>query len=217
MTARNPESGYTLLLLVATVTVMLITMGVGVPFWRYVVRDDKEQELVFRGGEIADAIAEYQKKNANAAPATLEILVEMKFLRRLYRDPMTSDGQWRLVHQSDVVGPGQRGRIVQRQRGAATPDKTTAGTAAQGRETIGPIVGVASLSKEKGLRTFNGQTTYDQWLFIAGQPRNVSGISRGPGSTLKEGTEGARPGPGGAAPGTKPGQKPRPDVKTPQR
>jgi hypothetical protein len=32
-------------------------------------------------------------------------------------------------------------------------------------------MGVASLSKDKSLRLMNGRDSYDQWLFVAGQPR----------------------------------------------
>ena len=38
---------------------------------------------------------------------------------------------------------------------------------------FGPFIGVASLSKEKSLRVFNGRQRYDQWLFVVGQPRVI--------------------------------------------
>ena len=34
-------------------------------------------------------------------------------------------------------------------------------------------MGVASRSKEKSFRLFNGKEQYDEWLFVAGQPRVV--------------------------------------------
>ena len=74
---------------------MLVLLSAAAPSWRYLVRNDKEEELLFRGGEIADAIARYQRRNGNALPASLDVLVKRHYLRRAYKDPMTKDGKWR--------------------------------------------------------------------------------------------------------------------------
>ena len=102
---RRPEAGFALVALMATVAIMLIMMTAAVPSWRYVMKDDAEQELIFRGGEIADAIARYQRKNGNALPPSFEVLVKGKYLRREYKDPMTKSGKWRIIHPGEAVGP----------------------------------------------------------------------------------------------------------------
>jgi type II secretory pathway pseudopilin PulG len=102
---RRAEAGYTLVALMATVTIMLIMMAAAVPSWRYVMKNDAEEELIFRGGEIADAIARYQQRNGNALPPSLEVLVKGRYLRREYKDPMTRDGKWRLIRQGESIGP----------------------------------------------------------------------------------------------------------------
>ena len=105
MRSRGPaEDGYTLVMLMASVTIMLIMMAAAVPSWRYVMKNDAEEELIFRGGEIADAIARYQQRNGNALPPSLEVLVKGKFLRREYKDPMTKHGKWRLIRQGEGLG-----------------------------------------------------------------------------------------------------------------
>ncbi len=91
--------------LMAAVAIMMIMLAAAVPSWRYVMRNDAEEELIFRGGEIADAIARYQKRNGNALPPSLEVLVKGKFLRRPYKDPMTKHGRWRFIRPGEVVGP----------------------------------------------------------------------------------------------------------------
>ena len=93
--------------LMAAVAIMMIMLAAAVPSWRYVMRNDAEEELIFRGGEIADAIARYQKRNGNALPPSLEVLVKGKFLRRPYKDPMTKHGRWRFIRPGEVVGPGR--------------------------------------------------------------------------------------------------------------
>ena len=82
---------------------MLILMGAATPTWRYVMQDDREQELYFRGDQIARAIEDYQKKNGNTFPPSFEVLVKGKFLRREYKDPMTTDGKWRIIRPGEAV------------------------------------------------------------------------------------------------------------------
>jgi type II secretory pathway pseudopilin PulG len=181
--------------LLAAVAVMMVMMGAAVPWWRYVMRNDAEEELLFRGGEIADAIARYQRRNGNALPASLEVLVKGKFLRRAYKDPMTKNGRWRFLKPGEVVAPGGAppGGL-----GTSTVTTTTTTTRpsafSQPQVTLGGFQGVASTSTEKSLRVFNGRTRYNEWVFLPGQPR-VVGRPIGP--------AGPRPG-GGAFPPTRP-------------
>lgn len=190
---RRSEAGFSLVALFAGVTIMMIMMAVAMPSWKYVVQNEREQELFFRGDQIAAAVERYQKKHGNAPPTSLEVLVKGKYLRKEYLDPMTKDGKWRFVRPGEVVVPrltGQAGR-----RGgemAARPGRNP--------RDLGPFIGVASLSEEKSLRLMNGAETYDQWLFIAGKPR-VFGKPVGP----------PLPQPGG------PGASPAPGPSTPQR
>ncbi len=157
--SRRREAGYALVALMATLTIGAIVLAAALPSWRYLIKNDREEELIFRGGQIADAIQRYQKKNG-AFPPNLETLVKTRFLRKLYKDPMTRDGKWRLLPPGGGVPPVVPG-------GGATPPSTQ--PPAPGATTIGPIEGVASRSKEKSLRLFNGQSRYDQWL-LKGDP-----------------------------------------------
>jgi len=107
--SRRAEAGYSMVALMAAVAVMMIMLAAAVPSWRYVMRNDAEEELIFRGGEIADAIARFQRRNGNALPPSLEVLVKGKFLRRPYKDPMTKHGRWRFIRPGEVVVPGASG------------------------------------------------------------------------------------------------------------
>ena len=189
---RTGQAGYALVALMVAVTVMTVMMAAAMPFWRYLVKDDREEELIFRGGEIADAIGRYQKKNGSALPPSLDVLVKGKFLRKAYRDPMSKDGKWRFLRQGEALAaaasvPGAPG-------GSPTTTTTTRPARPGGSGTIGgtlgSILGVASTSTDKSLRIFNGRTKYSEWLFIPGQPRNV-GLQAGP-TTI---SPGVRPSP----------------------
>jgi type II secretory pathway pseudopilin PulG len=205
--------------LLAAVTIMLIMMAAAVPSWRYVMQNDREEELIFRGGEIADAIARYQQRNGNALPISLEVLVQGKFLRREYKDPMTKDGKWRFIRPGDQVGairppgspagpggsssPGGLSGSGSSSSRAGTGSTTRSSAFSQPGSTLGGIQGVASTSEEESLRVFNGRTKYSEWLFLPGQPRDVGRPSR------RAGVPGAQPGLPGL-PGTRPGMPPPP-------
>ena len=119
---RRPEAGYSMVALLAAVAIMMVMMAAAVPSWRYVMRNDAEEELLFRGGEIADAIARYQRRNGNALPPSLEVLVKGKFLRRAYKDPMTKHGRWRFLRPGEAVAPVASGIPG---LGGSTPTTTT--------------------------------------------------------------------------------------------
>jgi type II secretory pathway pseudopilin PulG len=125
---RSGEAGYSLVALLAGVTIMLVLMAAGSSTWKYIMKNDREEELIFRGGEIADAIGRYQKKNGNALPTSLDILVKGKFLRKAYKDPTTKDGKWRFIRQGEAIGPGAVGAGPGNRPGQAGAPGTGTGT-----------------------------------------------------------------------------------------
>lgn len=165
------QSGFSLLMLLGVCAITLILLAAAVPSWRYIMQDEREQELLFRGFQIADAVAAYQSKNGGGAPASLEVLVKGKYLRKAYKDPMTSDGAWRLIHPgettSPITAPGAPGSPPSPSPlPALNPMGAPPGT-------TGFVLGVASRSREKSLRLFNGRSHYNEWIFAVGQPRVV--------------------------------------------
>ena len=190
------DRGFALVIVIAGITVMMILMGAAVPTWRYVMQDDREQELFFRGDQIARAVEAYQKKNGNAFPPSFEVLVKGKYLRRAYKDPMVKDGKWRIIRPGEAVpaSGGPTGGAGPRPSPSPSPSAPASAFGPVGGTSVGSIAGVASLSKETSLRLFNGRTRYDQWLFLANQPRRL-GRDRGP-NTLPGGAGGLpRPSP----------------------
>jgi type II secretory pathway pseudopilin PulG len=164
---RRREAGYSLVTLMVAVAVMLILMTAAIPSWRYLMKNDREEELIFRGGEIADAIARYQRKNGNALPPSLEALVKGHFLRRAYKDPMTRDGKWRFIRPGEAIGPMSPGAAGA--PGAGTGGGTGAGTVGSGSGTSPGGSGMSS-------GTTSGLGTGGSGTGSAG-----SGTTRGPG------------------------------------
>src|SRR5687767_7982325 len=93
-----------LVALIASMTIMMILMAAAVPSWRYVMKDAREEELLFRGEQIARGIERYQRKNGQLPP-NLEIMVQQRFLRKSYKDPFAKDGKWRLVRPGEPILP----------------------------------------------------------------------------------------------------------------
>lgn len=209
---RRGEAGFSLVVLLASIAIMTIMMGAAVPSWRYVMQNAREEELIFRGGQIAEAIERYQRKNGNALPVSLEVLAKGKYLRREYKDPMTKSGEWRLVRPGEAVLGGLAMPPGARQAPSPSPPATprpAAGIFGTRRGTVGAFMGVASTSTDKSLRIFNGRSRYNEWLFIAGQPRVVGKdqLFQVPPGALR---------PGVSPPGVTPPGRPHPNPAAPR-
>lgn len=167
--------------LLVSLSVMGLMMAMALPVWNVAAKREREAELIFRGEQYARAIELYQRQVAGTFPSDLDMLVEQRYLRRVYDDPMTEDGEFQLIFQGQIAqggGPpqtvavqGQRiGRVPEPEGdGAERPlafgelssGPGTAPTAAQGG-----IVGVVSKSTEESLSRYNGRERYNEWVFM---------------------------------------------------
>src|SRR3954467_15106571 len=88
---RTSEQGYAMAALLIAMSVMAIMMTVVMPVWKQAAQREKEEELVFRGKQYVHAIGLFQRKFANAYPPNVDVLVEQRFLRKKFKDPITND------------------------------------------------------------------------------------------------------------------------------
>lgn len=119
-TRRRQEgaaTGYTLVELVITATLLVTLAAVALPTGKYAIRRGKEIELRQNLRQLRNAIDEYKRYSdagliqvdlgTDGYPSELETLVEgveivglidkeAKFLRKIPRDPMTGDTEWGL-------------------------------------------------------------------------------------------------------------------------
>jgi len=146
-------------MLMMAVFVIVIGLLVAVPVWQTELQREKEEELIFRGRQYAEAVRIYVQKNPGRYPASLKELLDKKCIRRLYKDPLGPDGQWNVI--------------------------LTAGKAPTGRESVQEvmvapervlpaiknpqILGVVSSSANKSVKIYNDQESHDKWLFYFGQ------------------------------------------------
>ncbi len=94
------EGGFALLVIFLMAAAVAFTMYQELPRAAFESARDKEQLLMDRGNQYKRAIQIYYAVNKRY-PADLKDLEntnEKRFLRRRYRDPMTGEDQWRLIH-----------------------------------------------------------------------------------------------------------------------
>jgi type II secretory pathway pseudopilin PulG len=159
--------------LLVSIAVMTVLMSVAMPVWRHEIRREKEAELVFRGEQYARAIALFQRKFPGAMPPNLDVLVQQRFLRKKYKDPMTEDGEFQLLYVGAQTGASQGGAGRQSgsrttgaspSQGAQQSPGTQPGTAGAGAR--GGIMGVVSKSTDASIMLYKGRSHYNEWQFI---------------------------------------------------
>jgi len=95
--------------LLVAMGIMAIMMTVAMPVWKQATQREKEEELIFRGTQYTHAIALFQRKYANAFPPTIDVLVEQRFLRKKFKDPITNEDFVPLVAGQAVPGSATPG------------------------------------------------------------------------------------------------------------
>jgi type II secretory pathway pseudopilin PulG len=139
-------AGYTYVALLFLIALMGLVLTLVSEIWRTAQKREKEQELLFIGGQFRQALARYAAAGVEP-PHRLEDLVKdprvpgiRRHLRTIYRDPMTGRAEWGL----QKVGES--------------------------------ITGVHSLSEEEPLKksqfsladqSFEGKKKYSEWVFTA--------------------------------------------------
>ena len=156
------NKGYALLIAIIAVHIFGILLLIARSLWETEFQRDLEEELIFRGNQYVTAIELFQKKNSNLSPQNLEVLVEKKFLRRRFPDPMSASGEWNIV-----LDPGQPGQkllllVPEEMIGEGNVTQRLGMPSAR-------IVGVCSSSCEEGFREYRKKKKYCEWAFYVGQ------------------------------------------------
>ena len=187
---RSSEAGYNLVVLAVLITVMNIAVAAALPYWSSWAKRQKEEELIFRGLQYAEAIRLFRVRQGRLPTALEELIeVEPRVIRQLWPNPMDEEGRWGLLMQGSPSSGGQQGN---RRAGSATPATAGAAGGAGGGltavpppneeegegPTVGPILGVYSATPGPSMRVWNGQEAYENWYFtselIQLRPGNVT-------------------------------------------
>ncbi len=112
--------GYVLLSVMLLITLMLIAMSIELPRIAQQVKRAKEEELVNRGMDYARAVKRFYHKT-NAYPNSIDQLKDtnhVRFLRKEYKDPITGESEWKLVHVNEAEIKIPQGNGVQGLQGS---------------------------------------------------------------------------------------------------
>lgn len=104
------ERGFTLAGALTILAILAIFWALTLPLWARIKQRDNEEELIFRGNEYIEAIGRYHQKYGTYPP-DLDTLQKLKFIRKLYLDPMTKTGKWKVLHPDALVQTGAAGTI----------------------------------------------------------------------------------------------------------
>ena len=179
--------GYAMAALLVAMSVMAVVMSALLPVWSHMATREKEEELIFRGKQYARAIGLFQRKFANTAPPTIDVLVEQRFLRKKYKDPITNDDFQPLYANQAVQAPGggpsvaAAGAAGESGPGAPTQQTLQSGFGGTGGGVQGGVIGVTSKSKDESIKIYNGRSKYNEWAFVYIQTTQRPGQTGGPG------------------------------------
>jgi type II secretory pathway pseudopilin PulG len=193
------DRGFIMVVLLVGMAIVAIWMSAALPAWRQQMQRQREEDLIFRGEQYARAIVTYQKKNQGAYPPNIDILVQNRYLRKKWKDPITND-------DFVPVGAGLAGsERATTPRGAQAPIAPSIGGTPPGRPGgAGPgqqqqtaqnnqppgVSGVRSKSNATSIKIYQGQQQHSLWAFDAQQLYGRMGYS---------------PARGGQPPGARPG------------
>ncbi len=146
----NGDDGFSYPAALLMVVVISISLMTAQKQWSTIMKREKENQLLFRAGQISQAIESYYNNSSDGTskyPKKLEYLLKdnrhlavKRHIRKLYKDPMTITGNWGLIYDG-----------------------------------VGNIKGVFSLSSEEPIKKggfpekykhFTNRKKYSDWKFI---------------------------------------------------
>lgn len=109
---RAGEDGYTLVALLAVMAILALAMTAAAPSLRQQSQRMLEQEAIYRGQEVAEAIDQYRLLTLGKLPTSMDDLtkgvqvpgrINKVYLLRpsATRDPLTKSGEWKVVRATD--------------------------------------------------------------------------------------------------------------------
>ena len=141
------QGGFTYLGMLALLMVMLLWSGAAIQVSQTMLRRDKEAELIFIGNQYRLAIVSFYL-SMGRFPASLDELLNStpaadkprRFLRRIYRDPITGKSEWGYVKNPS-------GGI-------------------QGVYSLSELTPIKQANFELSDTTFTGSKKYSDWKFV---------------------------------------------------
>jgi len=97
-------------MLLLSIAIFGIATAAAAELWSTQIKRDKEEELLFRLGQFRNAIIQYRTDHNSLPKELKDLLVDStqlqrrRYLRRIYKDPMTGKNDWDLKLLADRTG-----------------------------------------------------------------------------------------------------------------
>ena len=154
MSQKNKQiaGGFTYIGLLLGIAMMGFFMAAVSEVWYTAVKREREAELLFAGDQIRRALTRYaiSAPGGERYPRRLEDLLRdprhplpRRYLREVYRDPMTASGEWGLIKTGDFI------------------------TGVHSLSEDEPLKSAAFRFADRG---FEDKKKYSEWVFVAVEP-----------------------------------------------
>ncbi|HYX67549.1 MAG TPA: hypothetical protein VE825_00330 [Terriglobales bacterium] len=102
--ARRAQQGYLLLVILLILAILMIALVAVAPRIAQQIRRDREDETIHRGTQYARAIRLFYRKFGRYPTSLkeLESTNNIRFLREQYKDPLSPNGEWRIIHLGEA-------------------------------------------------------------------------------------------------------------------
>jgi type II secretory pathway pseudopilin PulG len=96
------QKGYTLVAILVFMALLTISVMVVVPTVYKVMQREREEELIFRGKQYAQAIVNFQKRQGRPPISLKELMkTQPRSARKLFKEPMCDCDDWGLIHPGE--------------------------------------------------------------------------------------------------------------------
>jgi len=157
---RKKKKGFLYIMVLFAVILISIMLLEVFQTWKYKIKKEKEAELIFRGNQYVTAISKYLRKNPGRYPKSFEELHEKKFLRRVFKEPFSEDGNWNIVSLLQKGSSKKKFIVVPYSIWEKSEGKYR-------------IAGVVSPVHKKGYKVYKKKEYYDEWLFAYGVKEEI--------------------------------------------
>ena len=154
------ERGFTYLTVLFLVAFMGLGLALAGEVWQTGVTREREQQLLYAGNQYRRAIERYYLSGLAQYPRALEDLLEdprkpnvQRYLRKLYRDPLTGKGEWGIVK---------------------APDGGVMGVYSQSEDKPIKVAGFPLVNRD-----FEGAAKYSDWKFVYSPPSQQAPAPQG--------------------------------------
>ncbi len=151
------DRGYALIIAIIAVVIFSASLLIARVLWETEIQRDLEDELIYRARHIVKGMEQFRKKK-NKYTENLNELLEGKFIRKIYKDPLSESGKWNYVMESKRFG--KKNLLI-------IPEELLPKYLRNNR-----VIGVCSSAIGESFLEYRKKKYYFEWAFYIGDNEN---------------------------------------------